>query len=151
MKLEALETVILPTLRSGRFKGTDALITSLTSSTVMRRRGQQTRGADGPLRKGLCIKIDPALNLDLSEWDDAFPGNRVLGPATLDRLRHGAYRIVIEGESFGKPKSMPESSEISVAKMQQKTSVLRPFESTFDTISNWRHYGDHPPRLYSDP
>jgi DNA replication protein DnaC len=54
--------------------------------------------------------MDPALNLDLTEWGDAFPDNRILGAATLDRLRHGAYRIVIEGESFRKPKPMPGNS-----------------------------------------
>ena len=59
-------------------------------------------------------------NLDLSEWGDAFPDNRVLGAATLDRLRHGAYRIVIEGESFRKPKPMPENGEIAVAKSSKK-------------------------------
>ena len=31
-------------------------------------------------------------NLDFPEWGDAFP-NRLLGAATLDRLRHGAYRL----------------------------------------------------------
>ena len=35
-------------------------------------------------------------NLDFSEWGDAFP-NRLLGAATLDRLRHGAYRLTTEG------------------------------------------------------
>ena len=35
-------------------------------------------------------------NLDFSEWGDAFAGNRILGAATLDRLRHGAYRIVLD-------------------------------------------------------
>jgi DNA replication protein DnaC len=59
-------------------------------------------------------------NLDLSEWGDAFPDNRILGAATLDRLRHGAYRVVIEGESFRKPKPMPGSSEITVAKPGKK-------------------------------
>ena len=29
-------------------------------------------------------------NLDIPEWVDAFP-NRILGAATIDRLRHGAY------------------------------------------------------------
>uniref|UniRef100_UPI0038B8E1A9 ATP-binding protein n=1 Tax=Paraburkholderia nemoris TaxID=2793076 RepID=UPI0038B8E1A9 len=74
----------------------------------------------GPLGQTLCVKIDPALNLDLSEWGDAFPDNRVLGAATLDRLRHGAYRIVIEGESFRKPKPMPENGENAVAKSSKK-------------------------------
>lgn len=45
-------------------------------------------------------------NLDFEEWGDAFPANRMLGAATLDRLRHGAYRIVLDGESFRAPKPM---------------------------------------------
>ncbi|ASW04117.1 tyrosine-type recombinase/integrase [Paraburkholderia aromaticivorans] len=42
VKLEALEAVTPPTLRSGRFRATDALIASLTPSTVMQRRRHQT-------------------------------------------------------------------------------------------------------------
>ena len=38
-------------------------------------------------------------NLDIPEWTDAFP-NRILGEATIDRLRHGAYTVVLEGKSF---------------------------------------------------
>lgn len=38
-------------------------------------------------------------NLDFSEWGDAFP-NRLLAAATLDRLRHNAHRIVLDGISF---------------------------------------------------
>lgn len=30
-------------------------------------------------------------NLNYSEWGAAFPANKMLGAATLDRLRHGAY------------------------------------------------------------
>ena len=37
VKLEALEAMIAPTLRSGRFKATDKLIASLTPRAVMRR------------------------------------------------------------------------------------------------------------------
>jgi DNA replication protein DnaC len=43
-------------------------------------------------------------NLDIPEWPDAFP-NRILGAATIDRLRHGAYSIVLEGKSFRSPKT----------------------------------------------
>ena len=42
-------------------------------------------------------------NLDFKEWGDAFP-NRLLGAATLDRLRHNAYRVVLEGDSYRGPK-----------------------------------------------
>jgi len=38
-------------------------------------------------------------NLDFSEWGDAFP-NRLLAAATLDRLRHNAHRLVLDGVSF---------------------------------------------------
>ena len=45
-------------------------------------------------------------NLDFTEWGDAFP-NRLLGAATLDRLRHNAYRVVLESESYRRPKPLP--------------------------------------------
>ena len=42
-------------------------------------------------------------NLDFNEWGQAFP-NRLLGASTLDRLRHGAYQLVLDGESYRAPK-----------------------------------------------
>ena len=53
-------------------------------------------------------------NLDFSEWGDAFP-NRLLGAATLDRVRHGAYRLTLEGESYRSPRPMPERRNPTVA------------------------------------
>lgn len=47
-------------------------------------------------------------NLDFSEWGEAFP-NRLLGAATLDRLRHGAYRVILEGESYRSPRPLPRA------------------------------------------
>jgi len=44
-------------------------------------------------------------NLDFSEWGDAFP-NQLLGAATLDRLRHGAYRVILDGKSYRSPRAM---------------------------------------------
>jgi DNA replication protein DnaC len=38
-------------------------------------------------------------NLDFNEWGEAFP-NRLLAAATLDRLRHNAHRIILDGTSF---------------------------------------------------
>lgn len=55
-------------------------------------------------------------NLDFSEWGDAFLANRMLGVATLDRLRHGAYRIILEGDSYRVPKNMPESPVSGIEK-----------------------------------
>ena len=53
-------------------------------------------------------------NLDFSEWGDAFT-NRLLGAATLDRLRHGAYRLTLEGESYRSPRPMPGPRKSTVA------------------------------------
>ena len=38
-------------------------------------------------------------NLALEEWQQAFP-NQLLGIATIDRLRHNAYQIVLEGKGY---------------------------------------------------
>lgn len=54
-------------------------------------------------------------NLDFPEWGDAFP-NRLLGAATLDRLRHGAYRVILDGESYRAPRPLPEGAKAGVAK-----------------------------------
>jgi DNA replication protein DnaC len=48
-------------------------------------------------------------NLDFGEWGDAFPANKLLGAATLDRLRHGAYRVVLDGASYREPRPLPDS------------------------------------------
>lgn len=43
-------------------------------------------------------------NLDFNEWKDVFPANKMLAAATLDRLRHAAYRVILDGESFRVPR-----------------------------------------------
>ncbi len=58
-------------------------------------------------------------DLDFSEWGHAFP-NRLLGAATLDRLRHGAYRVVLDGDSYRSPKQLPETPKKSLAKGGEK-------------------------------
>jgi DNA replication protein DnaC len=59
-------------------------------------------------------------NLDFAEWDDAFP-NRLLGAAIIDRLRHGAYRVVLDGKSYRSPRPMPKRPKPPKAK-QEKAS-----------------------------
>ena len=49
-------------------------------------------------------------NLDFGEWGDAFP-NQLLGAATLDRLRHGAYRLILEGDSYRTPRPLPKEGK----------------------------------------
>ena len=46
-------------------------------------------------------------NLDFEEWGHAFP-NRLLGASTIDRLRDGAYRVILEGESYRQPRPLPK-------------------------------------------
>lgn len=55
-------------------------------------------------------------NLDFAEWGAAFAANRMLGAATLDRLRHGAYRVVLDGESYRSPKAAPGTDAAPAAR-----------------------------------
>jgi DNA replication protein DnaC len=59
-------------------------------------------------------------NLDFTEWGDAFP-NRLLGAATLDRLRDGAYRLILVWESYRSPRPLPEVPISKVAKGGKNT------------------------------
>jgi DNA replication protein DnaC len=54
-------------------------------------------------------------NLDFAEWDQAFPANRLLASATLDRLRHNAYCLVLDGQSYRAPKLPPAAAKAKVA------------------------------------
>lgn len=45
-------------------------------------------------------------NLDCDEWNAVFE-NKVLGAAAVDRLRHQAHQLVIEGETYRTPRPMP--------------------------------------------
>ena len=60
-------------------------------------------------------------NLDFDEWGEAFASNKMIGAATLDRLRHGAYRVVLDGASYRDPKPMPERSKSAVGKGGKST------------------------------
>jgi DNA replication protein DnaC len=54
-------------------------------------------------------------NLDFTEWGEAFP-NKLLGASTLDRLRHAAYRLILDGKSYRTPRGEAESEKSVVAK-----------------------------------
>jgi DNA replication protein DnaC len=43
-------------------------------------------------------------NLDLPEWQQAF-SNQLLGAASIDRLRHNAYHVILEGKSYRSDKN----------------------------------------------
>lgn len=57
-------------------------------------------------------------NLDIPEWVDAFP-NRILGAATIDRLRHGAYKVVLDGKSYRSPRSLPKTLQTNAGKPER--------------------------------
>ena len=64
-------------------------------------------------------------NLDFDEWGAAFP-NKLMGAATLDRLRDRAYRIVLDGETRRKPRPLPEQpspSPTSIARAKRPAGV----------------------------
>lgn len=54
-------------------------------------------------------------NLDLTEWDQAFPANRLLASATLDRLRHNAYCLVLDGNSYRSPRQVTQPTRSALA------------------------------------
>ncbi len=54
-------------------------------------------------------------NLDFAEWGAAFP-NKLIGAATLDRLRDGAYRVVLDGQSHRQPRPLPEEQKAALVK-----------------------------------
>src|SRR6202023_3529097 len=54
-------------------------------------------------------------NLDFQEWDQAFPNNRLLASATVDRLRHNAYCLELEGPSGRHPKVAPPAAKSALA------------------------------------
>lgn len=60
-------------------------------------------------------------NLDFPEWDQAFPNNKLLASATLDRLRHNAYCLTLDGQSYRAPKLAPDTRKKTVAKTDQKS------------------------------
>jgi len=39
-------------------------------------------------------------NLDVSEWTQAFPNNQLIAVATIDRLKHRAWQLTLEGKSW---------------------------------------------------
>lgn len=59
-------------------------------------------------------------NLDIPEWVEVFP-NRLLGAATIDRLRHGAYKVVLEGKSYRSTQPLPKTQNTS--SMSQKNEL----------------------------
>lgn len=61
-------------------------------------------------------------NLDFPEWDQAFPVNRLLASATLDRLRHNAYCLVLDGQSYRSARALPTPRSTPTQKTAKSTT-----------------------------
>ena len=59
-------------------------------------------------------------NLNFTEWGEAFP-NKLLGASTLDRLRHAAYRLVLDGKSYRRPRGEDEAKKSPLEKAPKGT------------------------------
>ncbi len=59
-------------------------------------------------------------NLAPDEWHEAFPDNKLLGAATIDRLQHGAYTLTLDGPSHRRPRPRPDARQVG-AKPSTKT------------------------------
>ena len=59
-------------------------------------------------------------NLALDEWHEAFADNKLLGAATIDRLKHGAYTVTLDGPSHRTPRTVVPTTPATPAKSAQK-------------------------------
>ena len=78
-------------------------------------------------------------NLDFSEWGDVFPANRMLGVATRDRLRHGAYRLILEGEVIAPPDPYRRPQKRQLRNTRKSPNLDSVRDPDFGTLK-WRHY-----------
>jgi DNA replication protein DnaC len=60
-------------------------------------------------------------NLDFTEWDQAFPANSLLASASMDRLRHNAYCLVLDGQSCRAPKQIAAATKSAPQKPSKYT------------------------------
>jgi len=63
-----------------------------------------------------CLPTVLTSNLAPDEWHEAFPDNKLLGAATIDRLQHGAYTLTLEGQSHRTPRTSVASKAASKGK-----------------------------------
>ena len=63
-------------------------------------------------------------NLDFDQWNQAFAVNRLLGSVTLDRLRHNAYCLELDGPFYRAPRLLPGASKKTVTKKESKSTVV---------------------------
>ena len=64
----------------------------------------------GPVKRGLRITIDSALNLGFADWTQVF-GEPVMTAAILDRLTHKAHIIPCPWDSYRLKQSLNEKGK----------------------------------------
>jgi DNA replication protein DnaC len=62
-------------------------------------------------------------NLHFDEWHEVFPDNKLLGAATIDRMRHDAYRLVLDGPTRRKPRPDPSQPATTAPPPQRKSTA----------------------------
>jgi hypothetical protein len=69
--------------------------------------GPSPFAADPVLPVEMLVRNEDQQNLDFSEWDQAFPSKPLLASVTLNRHRHNAYCMTLDGQSYRTPRQMP--------------------------------------------
>ena len=59
---------------------------------------------------------------EVDEWRAAFP-NKLLAAATIDRLRDGAYRVLLDGETRRRPRPLPAGPAAVSARPDKRTTT----------------------------
>ena len=83
-------------------------------------------------------------NLDFDEWDQAYATNRLLASATLDRLRHNACCMELDGPSYRDPKAPPTGKKATqkATQTRQNSHFLNPLRGARQRLSKWPVYAD---------
>lgn len=63
-------------------------------------------------------------NLNYEEWSLAFAVNRLLGSASLDRLRHNAYCLELDGPSYRTAQLLPGAGKKIVTKKESTSNII---------------------------
>jgi IstB-like ATP binding protein len=79
-------------------------------------------------------------NLHFDEWPDAVPANRILAEATIDRLRHGAYRIVLDGDSYRAPRDAKSAPTPPLLPKPRNPPHPDPVREPFLGLFYWLHW-----------
>jgi DNA replication protein DnaC len=69
-------------------------------------------------------------NLDIPEWAEAFP-NRILGAATVDRILHGAYKVVLDGKQSYRTVDPNRQQQKLLSQKEQNINSKKEVKMTF--------------------